>query len=75
MELCILTLGTVTRAIAARRILSAARISCRMIKRTGGAKGGGCAYALKIYEADLLGAIRLLEEANIPFEWQREAGG
>ncbi len=74
MELCVLTLGTVTRAIAARRILSAARISCRMIKRAGDGKSG-CAYGLEIYESDLLGAIHLLEEAKIPFEWHREGGG
>ena len=75
MELCILTLGTVTRAIAARRLLSAARVSCRMVKRTGAGEGGGCAYALKIYESDLSAASRLLREANIPFEWARESGG
>lgn len=75
MEYCILSLGTITRAIAARRILTASRIRCRMIKTTGDTAKGGCAYGLKIYEEDLLRAIRLLEESQIPFEWKREGNG
>lgn len=75
MEYCILTLGTITRAIAARRILTANRITCRMIKMTGDTASGGCAYGLKIYEEDLLRATRLLEEGRIPFEWKRERRG
>ena len=75
MELCILTLGTITRAIAARRVLSASHIGCRMIKTVDSTGRGGCAYGLKIYEADLATATRLLEAAAIPFEWRRENGG
>ena len=74
MEYCILTLGTITRAIAARRLLNAATVPCRMIKTTDGRTGGGCAYGLKIYESDLGRASRLLEENNLPFEWKREGG-
>ncbi len=72
MEHCILTLGTVTRAIAARRVLNAARIPCRLIKTTEGAGRGGCAYGLKIYASALETADRLLREAGIPFEWKWE---
>ena len=70
MEHCILTLGTVTRAIAARRALSAARIPCRLIKTTEGSGRGGCAYGLKIHASDLEGATRLLRETCVPFEWK-----
>lgn len=74
MEHCILTLGTVTRAIAARRLLTRSRISARMIKTVGGT-GGGCAYGLKIYAADLGAAGKLLNDAEIPFEWRRDGEG
>lgn len=74
MELCILTLGTITRALAARRLLSASRVDCRMIKTVDSTGQGGCAYGLKIYESDLVTASRLLNEAGIPFEWRREGG-
>ena len=75
MEYCILTLGTITKAIAARRLLSAAGISCRLLKTTDGGTAGGCAYGLKIYESDLARAGRLLAEGGIPFEWKREPKG
>lgn len=72
MEHCILTLGTVTRAIAARRILNAARIPARLIKTAEGGGRGGCAYGLKIYASELEAADRALREAEIPFEWRWE---
>lgn len=75
MEHCILTLGTITRAIAARRTLTAAHIPSRMIKTMESTGQGGCAYGLKIYGKDLGTAIRLLNDAQIPFEWKREESG
>lgn len=75
MEHCILTLGTITRAIAARRTLTADRIPSRMIKTVDSAGRGGCAYGLKIYEKDLSAATHLLTDAQIPFEWKREESG
>ena len=75
MEHIILTLGTITRAIAARRLLATAGIPCRLLKTTDGGLAGGCSYGLKIYESDLRQASRLLEEGGIPFEWKRERGG
>ena len=69
MEQCILTLGTVTRAIRARKLLAAAGIAARLIKQTEGAQG--CAYGLELAAADMTGAMRLLEEAGVEFIWSR----
>ncbi len=70
MEPCILTIGTVTRAIRARKLLSAARIQARLFKHTGMGQGG-CAYALSLSAEDMPAAMRLLQEGGIPFEWSR----
>lgn len=73
MEPCILTVGTVTRALAARRLLTAARIPARMIK-TAHTHPAGCAYALAIAAADMPRAMEILEENKISFEWSRGEG-
>ena len=73
MELCTLTLGTVTRALAARRLLAGSHIAARMVKTTG-TQAGGCAYALVVAAADMPAAIRILEENKLPFEWSRGEG-
>ncbi|MBQ8174469.1 MAG: DUF3343 domain-containing protein [Clostridia bacterium] len=73
MEPCTLTVGTVTRALAARRLLSAARIPARMVK-TAGSKVGGCAYALVVAAADMPKAVEILGDNKISFEWSRGEG-
>ena len=73
MEPCILIVGTVTRALAARRLLSSAHIQARMVK-TASSRGGGCAYALAIAAADMPRATAILEENKISFEWSRGEG-
>ncbi|MBO7762598.1 MAG: DUF3343 domain-containing protein [Clostridia bacterium] len=69
MEPYTLILGSITRALAARRLLSASGISARTVK--SGAEGGGCAYALQIDPRDLPTATQILEDGKIPFTWSR----
>ena len=75
MEQCVLTIGTVTQTIRARKLLAGLHIASRMIKRTGTAQKSGCAYGLEIQSADLRRATRILQESGIAFEWSGEAGG
>ena len=70
MEQCILTIGTVTRAIRARKLLLAAHIAARLIKQVGKARSG-CAYGLEIAAQDLQPALRILGEHGIEAEWSR----
>lgn len=74
MEPCTLILGTVTRALAARRLLASSGIAARTVKISG-MRSGGCAYALLVAAADMTAAIQVLEANKIPFEWSREGGG
>ena len=71
MEQCVLTIGTITHALAARRALNGARIAARLIKNTRTAKKSGCAYGLEIAAADMTAAMRILDEGGIPYEWER----
>lgn len=70
MEECVLTIGTVTQAIRARKLLTAAGIGARLIKNTGTAKTG-CAYGLSVRAADMPQAMRVLGEGGIAYEWSR----
>ena len=70
MEECLLTIGTVTQAIRARKLLAAAGIGARLIKGTNGARAG-CAYGLSVRAADMQPSMRLLQESSIAFEWSR----
>lgn len=71
MEQCVLTIGTVTAAIRARKLLSAAGIGARLVKNTGVASRAGCAYGLEVRATDQHGAMRVLRENGIAFEWSR----
>ncbi len=68
METCFFIFGTVTRAMGARRVLSGAGISARLLKRTGRA---GCTYGLAIHPRDAVQCTQLLEAAGISYEWER----
>ncbi len=70
MEQRILTLGTITRAIRARKLLAAGRIPSRMVK-TAGTAASGCAYGLEVNATDLPAAMRILEENGMTYEWQK----
>lgn len=74
MEEFILTIGTITQTIRARKLLLGARIAARMIKRTGN-QSGGCAYGLAIRATEIRQAMRTLHENGIAFEWTRETMG
>lgn len=74
MEPCTFILGTVTRALAARRLLSSSGIITRMVKISG-MHSDGCAYALLVAAADMAAAIQILETNKISFEWSRSNNG
>ena len=72
MQQCILSIGTITYAIRARKLLAASRISARIVKTTsGGRSSGGCTYGVEIDAADMLTASGILSRNQIPFEWSR----
>lgn len=74
MEDFILTIGTITQTIHARKLLLHVHIAARMIKRTGN-RNGGCAYGLAVRAAESRQAMRTLQENGIAFEWTRETMG
>lgn len=69
---CVLTIGTITHALAARRLLTADGIAARLLKSTGRGAKGGCAYGIEIRATDLPQASRILDAAQISYEWTRE---
>ena len=69
MEQCILTVGTVTYAIRARKLLSALGIRARLVKGTRGGGMGGCTYGVEIASADLNTSTKALTQAGISYEW------
>lgn len=71
MEQCILTVGTVTRAVRARKALSAVGIAARLTKSLRDGTGGGCAYGVEISPADMHTAMEVLNRHGIPYEWTR----
>jgi len=71
MEQCILTLGTVTRAIRARKLLSSVGISARLTKAVRRGSTEGCAYSLELSPTDMTRAIETLEKYGIRYEWSR----
>ena len=72
MEQCILTVGTVTYAIRARKLLSSLGIRARLVKSTRSGGMGGCVYGVEIPTADMTLAADALKRAGISFEWSRE---
>ena len=71
MEQCILTVGTVTYAIRARKLLSSLGIRARLVKGTRPGGSGGCTYGVEISAADLTLATDALKRADIFYEWSR----
>ncbi len=73
MESYILTVGTVTHALRAKRLLSGAGVSARTVKTTD-RRYNGCAYALEIAASDFRAATVALEGGGITYEWERHGG-
>ena len=71
MEQCILTVGTVTRAIRARKLLAAQGISARLIKSVKRGNAGGCAYGIEVSPPDMQAATEILDAYHITYEWSR----
>ena len=70
MEECILTIGTVTQAIRARKQLTAVGIGSRLVKGVSNAKTG-CTYGVSVRASDMQQAMHTLKESQIAFEWSR----
>ena len=71
MEQCILTVGTVTYAIRARKLLSSLGIRARLVKGTRPGGAGGCTYGVEISASDLTLATDALKRADISYEWSQ----
>ena len=66
MQDYLLLLGSVTTAIRAKRALAAEGIRASITKETT-EKEGGCRYALRVSESDLLRVTLILREQGIPY--------
>lgn len=75
MDICILAVGSVSRAIRARRLLSAARIPARLVKTVQEGMEGGCVYGLEIAATDMPRADEIFRQENIPYTWSRPTRG
>lgn len=63
----ILTVGSMTRAIKAKRILNRERIGVTIIKLESELYTSGCGYGIVFSEADEYTAIRILKENKIQY--------
>ncbi len=68
MNTSIFTVGSVTYAVKARKILSRAGISSRLVKVDGGKSRHGCTYGIEFAEEDLLAAVMELKRNGIAYE-------
>ena len=71
MEQCILTVGSITHAIRARKLLASFGISARLTKTVRSSASGGCAYSLILSPPDMANACKILSEHGIAYEWSR----
>lgn len=63
----ILNIGSMTRAIKAKRILNREGIGISIIKLESKLYTSGCGYGIVFSEADEYTAIRILKENKIPY--------
>ena len=63
----IITFESVTYAIKARKILSRANISSKLIKTDSLSLSAGCTHGLEISASSFLDAVKLLRDNNIEY--------
>ena len=63
----ILTVGSMTRAVKAKRILNRQGIGVSIIKLESQIHTNGCGYGIVFSEEDEYSAIRILKENKIPY--------
>ena len=63
----ILTVGSMTHAIKAKKILNRGKISVSVIKLDSERRNNGCGYGIVFSSDDEYSAIRLLKENKIPY--------
>ena len=73
MKTCILTVGTVTSALRAKRLLAAVGIAARTVKTTDEGQSG-CAYGLELAATDLPHATHALDGAGMHYSWSARGG-
>ena len=64
-QLCPIPVGSMTRAMRAQRILSAASVSSRVVKADSAAVGRGCAYAVAVPCSREIVARELLRRSGL----------
>ncbi len=68
MKTTVLTVGSVTYAIKAKRLLSREGISAKLIKSNAENTAEGCAYGIKFPTKDFYGAVSVLRSAGIYYQ-------
>ncbi len=72
MNKTMLSLGSVTYAMKAKKALLAIRIHSKLVKLDPGKSIGGCIYGLDISTADYPRAVMELKKEGIPFSLYTE---
>ena len=74
MNKIIITVGSVTYAQKAKRVLNSANISSKLIKIDSSLSENGCTHGIEIRYNDFLGAINELKEYGIPYSVSKSYG-
>ena len=72
MDNTTITVGSVTYAVKARRLLARGGIKARLIKLSPSESAGGCAHGLVISSARFFDAVVILKENGVPYSLYRE---
>lgn len=67
MKTIIFTVGAVTYAIKARRLLTKTGIRSKLVKLNAERTAGGCIYGIEVSDKDYYSTIAVLKEAQIGY--------
>ena len=67
MNTTIITVGSVTYAIKAKKLLEREGVSASLVKMESSKSDGGCTHGIKIYESNLYDAVAILKRMGIDY--------
>lgn len=68
MKTTVITVGSVTYAIKAKKLLLREGLSARLVKNGSESSARGCMHGIEIPTKDFFGAAAVLRDAGIPYQ-------
>ena len=68
MKTAVVTVGSVTQAIKARKLLAREGIMSKLVKTDAGQRARGCAYGVEFSSKELFGVADVLRSNGIHYE-------